>query len=76
MSRGQAVLNMSISSDLPSLNDREPTADERAGMTWWSSLTETERRHWMRTAGDTGVAADAWTAYKHAQGEGVRSSNE
>lgn len=40
------------------------TADETAGMVWWNALTEEERRHWMATAGDTGVVADAWAAYK------------
>lgn len=40
------------------------TADEAAGMAWWNALTEDKRRYWMATAGDTGVVADAWSAYK------------
>lgn len=51
----------------PDPTDREPTADERAGMTWWNTLSEAERRRWMREAGDTGIAADAWAAYQRAQ---------
>jgi hypothetical protein len=41
-------------------------ADAYEGMAWWNALPERERREWMRRAGDTGVAADAWEAYKHA----------
>ncbi len=40
------------------------TADEAAGMAWWNALTEEQRRRWMSAAGDTGVVADAWSAYK------------
>jgi len=47
--------------------DREPTADERAGMDWWNALDEKTRRHWMDQAGNSGRAADAWAAYKRAQ---------
>jgi len=45
---------------------RARTADEDAGIAWWNALSVAERRHWMAAAGDTGVAADAWTAYKRA----------
>ncbi len=38
--------------------------DAQLGMTWWNGLTAAERREWMRRAGDTGVAADAWDAFK------------
>lgn len=47
--------------------DREPTADERAGIAWWNALDEADRLQWMQQAGDTGRAADAWAAYKRAQ---------
>lgn len=50
-----------------SQDDRKPTDDERAGMNWWNALTEAERRHWMRKAGDTGIAADAWAAFQRTQ---------
>lgn len=39
-------------------------ADEIAGMAWWNGMPEAERREWMRRAGDTGKAADAWAEYK------------
>ena len=42
-----------------------PTSDE-LGMAWWNGLTEQERRRWMREAGDTGRAMDAWYAFKAA----------
>jgi hypothetical protein len=42
------------------------TNDDRAGMDWWNSLTETERAYWMAKAGNTGRAVDAWRAYKRA----------
>jgi hypothetical protein len=41
------------------------TDDER-GMAWWNSLSDDERAYWMRKAGNTGVARDAWRAYKAA----------
>ncbi|MGG2576106.1 hypothetical protein ACQYZY_28765 [Pseudomonas aeruginosa] len=53
-----------VSQDFMSRGGSKPTADEAAGMTWWNALTEDERRYWMATAGDTGVVADAWAAYK------------
>ncbi|NMI54063.1 hypothetical protein E1J25_21065 [Xanthomonas hortorum pv. taraxaci] len=39
-------------------------ADEIAGMDWWNTAPEAERRECMRRAGDTGRAADAWAEYK------------
>jgi hypothetical protein len=42
----------------------EPSADAIAGMLWWNSLTPAERVYWMDVAGNTGVAADAWEAFK------------
>ncbi|MDD2859563.1 MAG: hypothetical protein PHT60_15505 [Acidiphilium sp.] len=47
--------------------EREPTADERAGMEWWNGLDEVARRFWMQQAGNTGRAVDAWDAYKRAR---------
>jgi hypothetical protein len=40
------------------------SSDDIAEMIWWNSLTEQERRRWMREAGDTGRAVDAWKAFK------------
>ena len=42
----------------------KPSPDDLTGMAWWNALTEKERRYWMRLAGDTGRAVDAWRAYK------------
>jgi len=43
-----------------------PGCDDVLGMAWWNGLTEKERRRWMREAGDTGRAVDAWNAFKAA----------
>jgi hypothetical protein len=45
----------------------EPSLDDIIGMAWWNALDERERRFWMREAGDTGRAVDAWRAYKKAR---------
>lgn len=45
-------------------NDRKPTSDEAMGIAWWNSLDAQERMRWMEAAGNTGVAADAWAAFK------------
>jgi hypothetical protein len=43
----------------------KPYSDDLVGMLcWWNLLTEQERRRWMREAGDTGIARDAWLAFK------------
>ncbi len=42
------------------------TADARAGMAWWNSLTPTRRREWLDAA-RSARPADAWSAFK-AQG--------
>lgn len=47
--------------------DREPTAAERAGIAWWNTLDEQARRFWLREAGQTGRAVDAWEAFKRAR---------
>lgn len=41
----------------------DPDADPQAGMQWWNGLDEVERREWMRRAGDTGRAVDAYAQY-------------
>ena len=48
-------------------------ADAEAGLRWWNTATEEQRRHWMRQAGDTGIAADAWAAYKAAISDSGRA---
>ena len=48
-------------------DDRKPTTDEAMGIAWWNGLTEQERARWMRAAGNTGVAADAWAAFKEGR---------
>lgn len=40
-----------------------PTVDEAMGMAWWNSLDEDGRAKWAAKSG-TGVAADAWAAWK------------
>ena len=50
--------------------DREPTANETAGITWWNSLPETMRLYWCELAGSY-VAADAWAHFKRARPEEV-----
>lgn len=47
--------------------DREPTPDERAGMSWWNAMTEAQRPDALRRAGASTVA-EAW-AYHKQQGE-------
>lgn len=44
--------------------EETPTADELEGMAWWNGLDDYERRRWMKLAGDTGRAADAWAEWK------------
>lgn len=43
---------------------KSTTTDELLGMAWWNGLDETQRQDWMARAGNTGVAADAWAAFK------------
>ena len=51
----------------PLLNTLTPAqrTDAELGMAWWNGLDEDERAEWMERAGNTGVAADAWKAYKN-----------
>lgn len=44
-----------------------PTTDEAMGMAWWNSLSDEGRAKWAAKAG-TGVAADAWAAFKADSG--------
>lgn len=46
--------------------DREPTADERAGIAWWNAMTETERAYWL-SAAQTPTPAVAWAYYQCQQ---------
>lgn len=51
-------------------------ADGEAGMAWWNGLSDDERTQWAEKAGNTGVAADAWEAFKrqrNAEGADARS---
>lgn len=48
--------------DFPSTED----LDGEEGMAWWNGLDRREKAKWMKAAGDTGVAADAWNAFKFA----------
>ena len=44
-------------------SQRCPSEDTSAGITWFNSLTPTERRHWLEVA-DSAVPADAWRAFQ------------
>jgi hypothetical protein len=39
-------------------------SDGKRGMAWWNGLTPGERVYWMERGGNTGVAADAWDAFR------------
>ena len=43
--------------------NREPTADELAGIEWWSSISEPRRADWLQMA-ESAKPADAWAEYK------------
>lgn len=43
-----------------------PTADDRAGILWWNSLTETARARWLTQAGSA-RPVDAWSAFKRSR---------
>lgn len=45
---------------------KRASADDVAGMRWWNALSDALRGFWMRQAGDTGRAVDAWRAYQRA----------
>ena len=40
------------------------STDEATGMAWWNGLDDAQRKDWMARAGNTGVVADAWAAFK------------
>jgi len=42
---------------------REPTADERAGMDWWNSLSEPRRAAWLYMA-QSAKPSDVWAEFK------------
>jgi len=44
-------------------NDRDPSADDLAGVAWWNSLSEPRRADWLRLA-DSTKPADAWAEFK------------
>jgi len=52
------------------VSEREPTADDLAGMKWWNDMTEAERAKtladagWKSGAAWTPSAADAWAHHK------------
>jgi hypothetical protein len=48
------------------LLDPVSVRDARLGMAWWNALATAERRYWMDVAGNTGIAADAWHAFKRS----------
>ena len=48
-------------------HDDGATADDEIGMIWWNRLSERDRAEWSRAAGNTGVAADAWAAFRASQ---------
>jgi len=45
--------------------EREPNADERAGMDWWNLLSKSARAEWLARA-KSAKPSDAWDAYKRA----------
>lgn len=63
--------------DLRQLSEAEGgnSTDEAMGIAWWNGLTEQERARWMLEAGNTGVAADAWAAFK-AKGGNDRAGRQ
>lgn len=41
--------------------------DALAGLAWWDAITDGERVYWMDRAGNSGVATDAWAAFKRSR---------
>ncbi len=67
-----SIINLDVKGTDMKMNTRskksETTcADDEIGMIWWNHISEREREKWMRLAGDTGVAADAWAAFQASQ---------
>ena len=46
--------------------EREPSADERAGMDWWNLLPESGRAAWLAKA-QSAKPSDAWATYKRTK---------
>ena len=57
-------------------NGLTPHADGARGMEWWNGLAEQDRGRWMQAAGNTGVAADAWAAFKRSEGASALSTQQ
>jgi hypothetical protein len=53
--------------------EREPSADERAGMNWWNSLPESERATWLAKA-QSAKPSDAWAAFNRAKKASAQTS--
>jgi hypothetical protein len=43
-------------------------SDAETGLNWWNSLDDDQREYWMKVAGNTGRAVDAWYAFKVCMG--------
>lgn len=43
--------------------------DAQRGLDWWNGLDEAMRKHWTTKPGNTGVVADAWSAFKNDQSQ-------
>jgi hypothetical protein len=54
--------------------NREPSADDRAGLEWWHSLSEPRRADWLQLANGT-RPAEAWEEYKRRSIEGQLEQN-
>ena len=54
-------------SDVIALSAQGNALEAQLGIDWWNGLDEEQRKHWMTKAGNTGIAADAWSAYKNEQ---------
>ena len=48
------------------ITEREPSADERAGMDWWNLLPESGRAAWLAKA-QSAKPSDAWATYKRTK---------
>ena len=46
--------------------DRQPTPDERMGMTWWNALPKDKRRRWL-TGDSAQTPAEAWAMFKRGE---------
>jgi hypothetical protein len=53
------------------ITEREPSADERAGMDWWNLLPESGRAAWLAKA-QSAKPSDAWAPYSGKSGQGEK----